>query len=167
MKDEQGRRVFQANFGQFVIVVEGVPGFSGAAAGTSLGDPSAMSRPDLQIENSRDMGNGSLAVCDATQNGGVPGVPTPDFSLGSQSITAALNDFACRFDPGISADAPCTLLDTTRVPGTITTPKPSVQFCDLVQSNALFLSGDSILTVRLRDVQGNLGPPAQIVVHVP
>ncbi len=166
MYDTQGRQIFATNYGQFIIVVEAVPGFSGAAAGMSLSAVAPSGRPDLQIENNRDMGNGSLAVCDAAQNGGVPGVPTPDFSPGSQFITDALNDFACRFDPDISASAPCTILDTTGLYETIT-PNPSVQFCDIVQSNASFPSGDSILTLRLRDVLGNLGPPAQILVRVP
>ncbi|GBD25253.1 hypothetical protein HRbin30_00568 [bacterium HR30] len=168
MFDSQGRRVFRANSGQFIIVVEGRPGVSGAPVATSL-EPSFDGRPDLQIQNSRDMGNGSLAVCDtgppSQGGGGVPGVWPPNFDPADPFVTAALQDFACRFDPSVSATAPCTMLDAGREPSLVVSTS-TAQFCDFVAATAAFPPGENILTVRLRDVQGRPGPTVQIVVIV-
>ena len=77
----------------------------------------------------------------------------------------ALNDFACRFDPQASAATPCTILDASRDPHLIN-QSATVQFCDFVGKTAVFPPGDSILSVTLRDLAGNTGPTAQIVVRV-
>ncbi len=160
--------MFRANSGQFVIVVEGRPGVSGAPVGTSLG-PGGDGRPDLQIQNSRDMGNGSLTVCDtgppSQGGGGVPGVWPPNFEASNSFVTAALQDFACRFDPSVSATAPCTILDAGREPSLVK-PMSTAQFCNFVAATAAFPAGENILTVRLRDVLGHPGPTVQIVVVV-
>ena len=64
----------------FIIYVEGRPGLGGLPVGTDLlasrpGD--ATRQPDLQIESSHDLGNGSAEVCDNSfpNLGGVPGSP--------------------------------------------------------------------------------------------
>ncbi|MCX8073281.1 MAG: hypothetical protein N3C12_12640 [Candidatus Binatia bacterium] len=136
--------------------------------GTSL-EPGFDGRPDLQIQNSRAMGNGSLTVCDtgppSQGGGGVPGVWPPRFDPADTFVTNALQDFACRFDPSVSASAPCTMLDPGREPSLVVATS-TAQFCDFVAATAVFPPGDNILTVRLRDAQGNPGPTAQIVVRV-
>ncbi|MBI3784650.1 MAG: hypothetical protein HY270_14755 [Deltaproteobacteria bacterium] len=167
--DGLGRRIFTTASGQFVLVVEGVAGASARAPGTSLQPSSSDNRPDLWIESTRPLGNGSTQVCDtgppSAGGGGVPAVSPPSFSSGIQSVTDALNDFACRFDPSVGAAAPCTVLDSTREPRLINS-SASVQFCDFVATTATFPLGDSVVSVALRDVAGNIGPTAQVVVHV-
>lgn len=168
MIDSFGRQVFFTRSGQFIIVVEGRPGPNGIAVGTSL-EAGPDGRPDLQIQNSRDMGDGSLKVCDtgpvSQGGGGVPGIWPPSFDPNSSLITAALLDFACRFDSSVSAASPCTILDEGREPRLVV-PQSTAQFCDFVASTAAFPPGENLLTVRLRDVLGNPGPTAQVVVRV-
>lgn len=160
---EEGRRVYHVDSGQFVIVVEGVPGVHGIAPGTSLRPVPPSNRPDLQIESTRTLGqNPPKAPCDTS--GGVPGVNPPDFGP-DPSITDALNTFACRFDPSITAGSPCTFTDSSGDPKLIN-PGAAVQFCDFVGETSAFPPGDSIVTVKLRDTAGNLGPPNQIVIRV-
>jgi len=153
--------------GQFVIVVEGAPGLSTQKVGTSL-QPGADQRPDLQIESSQNLGNGSTTVCDtgptSLGGGGIPGVDPPSFQADASFVTDALNDFACRFQ-AYTASSPCTYTDASGDPSTIT-PGTTAQFCDFMAETTILPPGDSILTVRLRDVAGNTGPPAQIVVRV-
>ncbi|MBI3784653.1 MAG: hypothetical protein HY270_14770 [Deltaproteobacteria bacterium] len=166
--DAEGRRVYYALSGQFVVVVEARPGLSGAAVATSLQAVPPDYRPDIWIESSRDLGNGSAKVCDTgpanSGGGGVPGVDPPNFSLDLPAVTNALVDFGCRFNPGISAASPCTIVDATREPRLLTAA--TAQFCDFVSSTSTFPSGESVLTVALRDTVGNIGPTAQIVVRV-
>jgi hypothetical protein len=172
--DAQMRRIFPVVGGYaFVIVVEAAPGLSAATAGTSLKPEPDSGRPDLQIQNNRDMGSNPTAlVCDTGPashgGGGIPGINPPSFSEQNQMISDALNDFACRFQ-AFSAAAPCTKTDATQDPKLLSpgAPPSTVQFCDLVASVAAFPPGDSILTVKVRDVNGNLGPAKQIVIRVP
>ncbi len=132
-------------------------------------------RPDLQIESNHDLGNGSPAVCDtgppppAGNGGGVPGIDPPDFEPGPAPtpafITNALNGFACRFEQ-FSPGAPCTFIDDSGGEKLVN-PDATIQFCDAVTVTAAFPTQppDTTLTVQLRDILGNLGPTAQIVVH--
>jgi len=167
--DVQGRRVYEVKNGQFIIVVEGAAGASLAAPGKSLQPVAPSNRPDLQIQNTRDMGNGSSQVCDtgpaSSGGGGIPGINPASFAPGNPTISDALNDFACRFDPFVSASSPCTIKDPGREPKTIMTDA-TAQFCDVVTTTAEFPTGESVVTVKLRDVIGNLGPTAEIVVRV-
>lgn len=153
--------------GQVVIVVEGAPGLSNQKIGTSL-QPGDDGRPDLQIESSRNMGNGSTTVCDtgpaSSGGGGIPGVAPPSFQVDAPPITDALNDFACRFQ-SYTASSACTFTDASGEPK-IVTPGATAQFCDFMAKTTEFPPGDSLLTVRLRDIAGNTGPTAQIVVRV-
>jgi len=41
-----------------------------------------------------------------------------------------------------------------------------VQYCALVDIALRFPAGDTLLTVRLRDVGGNVGPQKQILVRI-
>jgi len=127
-------------------------------------------RPDLQILASRPLGNGSPAVCDTGRpppfgsGGGIPGFSHLGFAPTSE-VTAALWDFACRFSVQPSAEEACTLdrFGNFAFLGEGTT----IQYCDQVSAVAAFPKGDTILRARLRDVAGNFGPAAEIVVRNP
>lgn len=144
------------------MLIEGKPGADGEDVGRSL-IAGADGRPDLHIQANRDLGNGSPAVCDNAE-GGVPGIDPPSFSSEDQVITDALLDFACRFQ-ALSANDPCTLIDASGEHKKIH-PQASTQFCLLSSGTATFPVGDTVVTVSLRDVSGELGPPTQIVVRV-
>jgi hypothetical protein len=166
--DAEGRRVFSMNRGQFLIVVEGAPGLSGLLPGSSLMPAPPSNRTDLWIQNTRPMGNGSVTVCDtgsiAMGGGGVPGINPPTFDPFNSFVTNALNDFACRFEALTSSTA-CTQTNATGDSRTVN-PMTTTQFCDIVSATATFEPGEHVLSVQLRDIGGNLGPTAQIVVRV-
>ncbi len=144
------------------MLIEGMPGLDAQEVGRKLIE-GVDGRPDLQIQTNRDLGNGSPTVCDET-TGGVPGIDPPSFSSDDQMITDALLDLACRFQ-SLSANDPCTLVDSSGEHKKID-PKASVQFCLLGSGTATFPVGDTVVTVALRDVTGELGRPTQIVVRV-
>ncbi len=162
-----------AGFG-FWMVVEGRPGASGAAVGRSAYDESGADFPDLQVVVARPLGaNPSAAVCDRVgiDSGGVPATNPPTFDP-VPAVIDAVNDLACRFRDG--ADAPvgrggsdsCVYFESTssyRFAATGST----LQFCGFVDGVMRFQPGDTLVTVRLRDVEGNVGPPAQLIVRVP
>lgn len=165
--DALGRQVFEAPASQFIIVVEAAPGANGAAVGSSLGAVAPDGRPDLQIQSSVTLGNGSLTVCDKGPpplGGGIPAINPPSFALGEPLVTDALLDFACRFDVH-QRSSPCTVLDATGQPGYIE-PAATLQFCNIVAATAALPPGDALLTVRVRDRGGELGPAREIVVRV-
>ena len=144
----------------FMIVVEAKPGKSGYEPARRVfmnvpNDPKA--RPDLEIETNRDMGNGSPQVCDRQRPnvGGIPGINPPSFAE-TQRIADALNDFACRFETFIESDSSCTLDkngDYAFVAADTTT-----QFCMIVARAYAFPFGTTLLSVRVRDSEGNPGP---------
>ena len=153
----------------FMIVVEAKPGASGYDVGRRTfahvaNDPTV--RPDLEIEATRNLGDGSPAVCDRRrpQIGGIPGVNPPSFA-GTQRISDALNDFACRFETFIESESSCTVEaggDYAFVMKDTTT-----QFCMIVARAYGFPVGDTLVTVRLRDTEGNAGPPRRMRIRRP
>jgi hypothetical protein len=176
-----GVPIYQGGIGSgFNLVVEGRPGSSGKPVGQQTfnyapNDPTV--RPDLQIEVNRQLGDGSLTVCDnTTPIGGIPMIDPPSFAV-TQAISDALNDLGCRFvdgkgNPGArsSADA-CTVFPDGTFgfvcqAASATCPKgPStVQFCGQIARAFNFQPGDTLVTVQLRDSAGNTGPPAQIII---
>lgn len=158
-----GVPVFFRNSGSgFKLAVEGRAGSSGAMVGTTTigtlpDNPSQ--RPDLQIESSNPLGDGSPTVCD----GGVPGVSPPDFGP-TQAVTNALNDLACNFATASLGAFACTQdqFGSSSFLGVGT----EVQFCLQVSRTLAFVTGDTVLTARLRDVAGNLGPAQQLILRV-
>jgi hypothetical protein len=132
-------------------------------------------RPDVWIEANNNMGNGSSTVCDGgappPTGGGIPGInpirffdPTPAVNL---MITHALQDFACRFTivnnpPQITN--PCTRTGTGS-PAQVNSLS-QMQVCDQVAQIEAFPTGDTVLTLRLQDNAGLLGPTAQIIIRV-
>ena len=162
--DEQGRRLFTATGGRVLLVVEARPGTSGRPVGTTLLVDPTVQRPHLQIQNNRNMGNGSTAVCDiGPTGGGIPGINPPDFGPG-QFISNALADFACRFEYHPPA-SPCTL-NSNGIEAMLGPVAPTAQFCNQVASTEAFPQGDSVVTAQVVDTAGNIGPTAQIVVRV-
>ncbi len=161
-----------------MIVVEGYPRpGSTSPVGTDLNPiPNSADRPDLQIEGDMAIGNGSTTVCDQGPppvGGGVPAIPTPSFADGDQTITDTLQDFACRFAIHATSDGACTMdahgtksFVTSSLVSPSPTPKGIVQFCKQADTTETFPPGDTLLTVRLRDQAGQLGPTAQIIVRV-
>lgn len=164
--DAQGRQIYQVNGGQLLIVVEGAKGLSNASVGQSTMPGSFGDWPDIQIETTQQLGDGTRGTCaNGDPGGGVPGINPPNFTPESSPgiLTAALDSFGCQFEYHFP-NALCTWSgDPTNahyLSGS------TAQFCDQMSANAPFNSGDSVVTVRLRDINGNTGPTAQIVVRV-
>jgi hypothetical protein len=158
-----GRPVFFRTAGQgFKLIVEGRAGISGLSPGVTIldtapGDPSRL--PDLQVEASAQLGDGSPAVCD----GGVPAVVPPDFGP-TQLVADALNDLACHFVVSTSPRFACTQNSLGDLDFIVA--QTQVQFCLQVSSSLAFPDGDTVVSVRLRDIGGNLGPLYQLIARV-
>lgn len=167
----QGVPIFVRNSGSgFMLIVEGRPGASGAPVALSTYNEEGGAYPDLQILASRSLGDGSTAVCDiGVPAGGVPGVTPPSFDSSPSNINS-VNDLACRFRDGEGhplgvgpADA-CTLFPSGEYE--FVNASSTVQYCAVVARVFAFADGDTLLTVRLRDIQGFVGPPVQLLVRV-
>jgi hypothetical protein len=166
--DAQGRQIFEMKAGQFMLVVEAAPGLNGSSVANTLGPAPPDGRPDLQIQNTLDMGDGSLTVCDkgppSQGGGGVPGIAEPSFDPDDEFITDALVDFACRFT-AFTAAAPCTIMGEGQDP-TLIDPNATAQFCNILSPTTAFPPGESLVTVAVRDMSKQLGPTVQIIVRV-
>lgn len=173
---------YSGSFG-FHIVVEGKPSPNGVGVDLlnlltiTTYQPDRTGFPDLQIEASNPLGNGSPAVCDRSgpSAGGVPAIWPPNFDPTQQNINS-VNDLACRFVDGEGKPAGRSALDAcvqddfngigTGVYGYADPSSSKIEFCSLVDTPDQFPQGDTVLTVRLRDTDRNVGAPAQIVVHI-
>jgi hypothetical protein len=156
----------------FLIVVEARPGVNNQPVGQNLPLNDEGVLPDLLIQSSRPLGNGSAAVCDKgppPDIGGVPGFEPPNFNLESTTTRRAFIDFACRFQVHVRSDEACTInsLGNFRFASPQVTSQ-TVQFCfePAVGTEVAFPRGATILTARVRDRQGGLGDPVQIVIDV-
>ena len=151
----------------FMIVVEGKPGINKIENGRSIfrynaDDPTQ--RPDLEIEVTRALGDGSLEVCDARRPkiGGVPGINPPSFA-DTPKVSAALNDLSCRFETFIESNASCTVNKYGDFE--FLSKESKVQFCMVVARSWQFPEGDTLVSVRLRDTDGNPGPVSRFVLR--
>ena len=169
--DPNGIPIYERPFGfGFSLVVEARHGTDNRqVAGTTFIDGGV---PDLQVQATRPLGDGSPAVCDgaAPTFGGVPAIDPPRLD-DPDAIADPLNDFGCRFIDGQgntvgricqlgcvrfeSGDYGCQMGDNTEI-----------QFCAPVSMPLTFPSGDTLVTARVRDQAGNLGAPAQLLVRV-
>jgi hypothetical protein len=155
----------------FSLVVEGESGASNAPVGRSAFVSGATSLPDLQVEVSRPLGNGSAAVCDRSgaTAGGIPAIDPPDFDE-TPAVVAAVNDLSCRFVNGgdipvaRTRDEACVLFPSGDLH--FVSADSTVEFCGFVTGVMEFPAGDTLVTVRLRDQDGNVGPPEQIIIRV-
>lgn len=174
--DDQGRPIFDRPVGSgFVIVVEATAGTGRVRPGDSSfdfgGDEDPTRLPDLQIESNRDLGDGSLAVCDNSDDhfGGVPGID-PDRSETTAADAAAVNDLSCRFVDGQGVTLArnemnaCILFPDAEYG--FAAASTTVQFCATIASKMHFPSGETILTARVRDIGGTVGPRRQIIIRV-
>lgn len=163
--------IYQRPFGfGFSLVVEAGRGLGQR----NVGDASYAigEAPDLQIQATRELGNGSAEVCDDHEPnfGGVPGIDPPNLQDPS-AIANALNDFGCRFIDGMGRKQgrSCATACIRSDGGDFICKDPDnteVQFCAPVSMPLQFPDGDTLVTVRVRDVFGNLGPPAQLIIRV-
>jgi hypothetical protein len=164
----EGWPIFERPFGfGFTLVIEGrtpddrVPGLS------TFED---FGRPALRIIVSRPLGDGSAAVCD-DRPPVIGGVPASASFAESSSISNAINDFGCRFvdgnglptGRGSSQDA------CTRFPDGsfhFVNPMSRAQFCGPIAPPFGFAVGDTVVTVRLADRDGAVGPSRSFVIRV-
>jgi hypothetical protein len=168
--DKDGVPTYLSSAGSgFMLVVEGKPGESSLEVSRRVfayvpNDPKV--RPDLEIESSRDLGNGSPQVCDRQRPniGGIPGVNPPSFAE-TERISNAINDFSCRFETFIESESSCTLSPSGDY--AFLNPQTTTQFCMIVAKAYAFPVGDTLLSVRLRDADGNPGPVKQMRIRRP
>jgi hypothetical protein len=166
--DAQGRPVFIRHTGTFLIVIEGQKGSSGIDPGTNI-FPSGSDRGDVQVLFSRDIGdpgNPNL-ICDKgpppVPFGGVPGIDPPNFDPG-QSVTEAIQDFACRLSVQEDTSVACTRNRFGQY--AYLNPLSRKQFCYQVPETTEFQEGDTVVDIQLKDLAGNLGPKKEFVVRV-
>lgn len=168
--DKKGIPTYVSAVGSgFMLVVETKPGLSGFEPARRVfayvpGDPTT--RPDLEIEATRNMGDGSLAVCDRSRPniGGIPGIDPPSFQE-TQRISDAINDLACRFETFIQSDSSCT--QNKNGDYSFVNKDSMTQFCMIVARAWAFPVGETLLSVRVRDSEGNPGPVKQIRILRP
>lgn len=144
----------------FILVVEAKPGLGNAEVGRRINayredDPNA--RPDLEVQVNRDLGDGSPAVCDRSRPniGGVPGIDPPNFA-DTPKVADALNDFGCRFEIFLESTSSCLVGKTGDF--SFVKPDTTTQFCAQIARAWNFPVGDTLVSARLRDVNGNPGP---------
>jgi hypothetical protein len=170
---KDGTPIYERPAYGFSLVIEARPGGTFAKLGKSTfnwSPANPTSLPDLQIEASNNLGDGSAAVCDDSGStaGGVPAVTPFDFSAAE---AAAINDLSCRFKDGSGAPAgrdkdPCTLFLPAEIYHFVD-PSSTIQFCGVVTDATYFRSGDTVVAVRVRDVAGNLSAISKIIIRVP
>jgi len=151
----------------FMVVIEGKPGFSDLEVGKSIfrhepDDPTA--RPDLEIQVDRPLGDGSKEVCDARPPtfGGVPAIKPANFAETAE-ISAAINDLSCRFEVFGESEYSCTVDKSGEFH--FLNDKSEVQFCMVVARKWNFPDGDTTVSVRLRDREGNPGPVSKFILR--
>jgi hypothetical protein len=156
----------------FSIVVEAAPGTSGAEVGTSSYDVTLLSFPDLQIQVSRAIGNGSAAVCDdpVSAPGGVPGTEPVNFEETAANV-AHLNDLSCRFvdgqgNPEARTNPQDSCVAFASGDFAFVDDDTTTQYCGAMNVPLAFPLGDTVVTARLRDADGNIGEEKQILVRV-
>lgn len=156
----------------FLIIVEGRRGGDGALPGSTTsvdapGDPDAL--PDLQIILSRAIGdNPTAAVCDHTppDNGGVPAAPSFARTV---PITDAINDFGCLFvdgngNPRGRSSTEACYVPPDAVPRFVNSLS-QIEYCATIARTVAFPKGDTLVTVRLRNVNGIVGQEARMIIR--
>jgi hypothetical protein len=171
--DPGGIPIYERPFGfGFSLVVEAVRGSSNDPVGGATFIDGGV--PDLQVQATRPLGNGSAAVCDGAAPifGGVPAIDPPRLE-DPDAIADPLNDFGCRFIDGqgqpkgrrCGLGLGCVRFESGEY-GCQTGDSTELQFCAPVPMTLSFASGDTLVTARVRDQAGNLGPPAQLLVRI-
>lgn len=173
-KDAFNRDVYRRPLpSNFLIVVEAKPGVNNVPVGQSLPtEDDGVSLPDLLIQAERNLGNGSTEVCDLgppPDIGGVPGVNPLTNSTDSAFVRRAFIDFGCRFQIHARSEDACTVnsLGNFRFASPTITGQ-TIQFCfePAVGTEVGFPRGATLLRARVRDRNGGIGDPVEIVVDV-
>lgn len=153
----------------FLLVVEAKPGISNVAIGRRIyvfdpDDPKK--RPDLEIQVSRPLGDGSKDVCDARRPniGGIAGIDPPSFAETAE-VSATLNDLSCRFEIFTASGESCTLNKFGDF--SFIEKDTDTQFCMVVARAWNFEYGDTLVSARLRDEKGNPGPVSKFWLRRP
>jgi len=151
----------------FMMVIEARTGFSQLEVGRSIfryepDDPTA--RPDLEVQVDRPLGDGSKEVCDALppKFGGIPAIKPANFAE-TPEISAAINDLTCRFEVFGESEYSCTVNNAGEFH--FLNDKSEVQFCMVVARKWNFPDGDTTVSVRLRDREGNPGPVSKFILR--
>jgi hypothetical protein len=166
--EKDGTIVFDNSIGSgFMLVVEAKPGISNIEAGRRISaydKDDQRSRPDLEIETDKDLGDGSKVVCDKRRPdiGGVPAVNPPSFG-DSRAVADALNDLSCRFEVFIESGSACTV--TKNGDFSFLSKDTQVQYCMIVARAWNFPVGNTLVSVRVRDKEGNPGPVKKMLLR--
>ncbi|MBX3025395.1 hypothetical protein KF840_10880 [bacterium] len=144
----------------FRLVIEAMPGPGNVPIGQQLvrtrpGDP-----PDLQVQVTRNLGDGNAAVCG---EGGVPGLAPPSYAP-RPGLNEAFNDIGCRFEFAANPFRACTF-DSFGVQRFVD-PRTRAQFCLPVSAVEAFPNGATIITARVLDTAGTPSAPMQILLRV-
>jgi hypothetical protein len=170
--DAAERPVYRRASGSGItLIIEARPGTGGQPVGQRAFDEGG-ALPDLQIVLSRPIGNGSTTVCDksAPELGGVPGFDPPRFA-DDPAIIDAINDLGCRVNDGAGmavgrvASSACTRPDTSGE-FRFVDPASTIQYCLPIARPWAFPMGETIVSARVRDSAGVVGPPREMVVRV-
>jgi hypothetical protein len=169
-EDESGIPIYRNYVGSgFQMVIEAKPGISNLEVGRQIyvrraDDPTA--QPDLQVQATNDLGDGSTAICDRRRPdiGGIPRIDPPSFAK-TEKVSEALNDMGCRFETFIEPESACIV--TKYGEFAFINPESKIQFCMIVARAWNFPVGDTLVSVRVRDVEGNPGPIAKFWLRRP
>ena len=169
-KTRTGTPIFVNYVGSgFILVVEGKPGISNLVVGRRLtsydpNDPSL--RPDLEVQSTHPLGDGSPEVCDSRRPhiGGVPAIDPPSFAE-TKKVAATLVDLSCRFETFNQSSESCTL--DSHGDFSFVSKDTATQFCMVVAKAWNFPKGDTLVSARLRDEQGNPGPVSHFILRRP
>lgn len=173
--DDEGRPIYTWPVGQgFTLIAQVRPGRDGRPAGLDASVVGGATLPSFQMIVSRPLGDGSAAVCDADPPiaGGVPAAAPFAFS-DAPDVVAAISDLGCRVDDGEAQPLGrrsnfCTRLAPTNDAALV--PRfdvGTVQFCLPIARAWAFPEGDTIVAARARNINGETGPPTEIVIRIP
>jgi hypothetical protein len=163
-----GMDIYENSIGSgFILVIEGKPGISNLETGrrvTAYDKDDHRSRPDLEIQVDKQLGDGSKVVCDKRRPdiGGVPAINPASFA-DSREVADALNDLSCRCEVFIESASACTT--TKSGDFSFLNKESKVQFCMIVAKAWNFQLGDTVISVRLRDKEGSPGPVKKMVLR--
>jgi hypothetical protein len=161
----EGYPIYERQLPQgFFVVLEARPGPDLRSVGSTTYTPGNL--PDMMMVTNRPLGNGSSAVCDDGTSGPPGGVPAVDPPVFDGSAINPINDLGCRFSSRANDGEACTRDFSAST--FFVDPTSTIQFCPKVGigSEIAFPVGDTILTARVRNVLGQAGAPASIVIRV-